>query len=842
MTDLWRFVRGTNHDVDGEGDGPRERTGASSGRPATADRDVRDARGGNAGESEESVVTPATDGGAAARGPPRSESLSEVAEMLAAVADGDLTRRMDESWGSEGRRAVAREYNRLVDRWSETVTEVERFGGQVRGATEGVATGMDEAKDASRAVARAVEDISDGARRQHDHIEDITGEMRNLSAATEEVAATADDLTTATAEATDRGETVDASATEAVEVLAEIDDRMAEALDRVEDLEDDVEDIESVVEFITDVASQTHVLSLNASIEAARADKEGAGFAVVAEEVKELASKTQRATDEITASIDTIREGTELTASEMRDTRQRVASGAETITDALDAVAGLVDDLEGASASIEELSEATESQADASQEVVGMLDDVRGISDDTADAADDVAATARRQTTSLVEAATSVETLSERTAALDSSMSDVRVRSSRAAADAETTVRMWHAMGGAKGLLLEELAEEFETETGIPVEMVSKGSYRGTFKATMDAVGSDDSPTVAQLFEIGTTRALDSGSFVAVESILPDDLVDSLLDPVANYYRHDGRLCSLPFNSSNPVLYVNRDAFRAAGLDPDDPPETIAEVAAASEQLVDAGVVDAGVTWANYSWFVEQWFAEADQPLVDAENGRRGTPTAARLASDVGYELFEQWWRLERDGLYHNPGVEARGEARSCFIDGDVAMLIDSTSKRTAVVDGAAETGFDVTTGYFPVLGDRNGVVVGGASLWIPADLPRAEQEAAGRFLAWLAQPAQQVRWHRETGYFPVHEAAIDDLRREGWFADNPGYATAVRQLMDTRDSPATRGARIGPFDTVRTLVEEAYVDVTRGRDIESAVDALDEQIEAQLRAYAAET
>ncbi|WP_318569509.1 extracellular solute-binding protein [Salinigranum marinum] len=593
MTDLWRFVRGTNHDADGEGNEPREGTGEpSSGRTTTADRDVRDAGGRDeAGERDQSTTSPATDGGTAAQGPPQTESLSEVAELLAAVADGDLTRRMDESRGSDERRAVAREYNRLVDRWSKTVTEVERFGGQVRGATEGVATGMDEAKDASRAVARAVEDISDGARRQHDHIEDITGEMRNLSAATEEVAATADDLTKATAEATDRGETVDASATEAVKVLAEIDNRMAEALDRVEDLEDDVEEIESVVEFITDVASQTHVLSLNASIEAARADQNGAGFAVVADEVKELASETQRATDEITASIGTIREGTERTVSEMRDTRQRVESGAETITDALDAIAGLVDDLEGASASIEELSDATESQADASQGVVEMLDDVREISDDTADAADDVAATARGQTTSLVEAATSVETLSERTAALDSSMSDVRVRSSRAAADAETTVRMWHAMGGAKGLLLEELADEFEAETGVPVEMVSKGSYRGTFNATMDAVGSDDSPTVAQLFEIGTTRALDSGSFVAVESILPDDLVDSLLDPVANYYRHDGRLCSLPFNSSNPVLYVNRDAFRTAGLDPDEPPQTIAEVAAASEQLVDAGVV-----------------------------------------------------------------------------------------------------------------------------------------------------------------------------------------------------------------------------------------------------------
>jgi sn-glycerol 3-phosphate transport system substrate-binding protein len=388
-------------------------------------------------------------------------------------------------------------------------------------------------------------------------------------------------------------------------------------------------------------------------------------------------------------------------------------------------------------------------------------------------------------------------------------------------------------------LLLEELASEFESETGIPVEMVSKGSYRGTFTSTIDVLGTDDMPSVAQLFEVGTARALDTGAFLPVDAVIPDEVVDSLLDPVANYYRHDGRLYSLPFNSSNPVLYVNRDAFAAAGLNPDEPPATLADVATASERLVEAGVVDAGVTWANYSWFVEQWFAEANQPLVDAGNGRRGTPTAANFATDVGYDLFETWWHLERDGLYDNPGIEARGEARSRFLDGRVAMLIDSTSKRTAVVDGAEERGFTVETGYFPVLDDRHGVVVGGGSLWIPADIPRDEQEAAGEFLAWLAQPAQQVRWHRETGYLPVQEGAVDDLRRAGWFDDNPGYATAVQQLLDTQDSPATRGARIGPFDTVRTLVEEAYVDVTRGRDVESAVDSLDAQVETQLRAYA---
>jgi sn-glycerol 3-phosphate transport system substrate-binding protein len=789
--------------------------------------------------------------GPTADGEPSSESTAPDAQATAAAlrdhrtvieqcAAGDLSARMDESAGSAELQALAASFNDLVDEWAGTMKRVQEFGEQVDAATRQVTRQVEAAKESSREVGSAVREISDGAVTQNEHIDEIASEMRNLSAATEEVASTADEIERATAQATERGETGQEAAEDAVTDLDAIDDRTVEAVDSVEALQEQVEEIEEIVEFITNITDQTHVLSLNASIEAARADNDGAGFAVVADEVKALADETREATEEIERSIDAIRGETESTVEDMHETRHRVDDGSETISEALDALDALVDDIQETSVSVAEISDATDSQAQASQEVVAMVDEVGAISEETASQSESVTATARRQTTALTEAAASAETLVERSESLAESLSDIEVTSSTTASDV-TTIRFWHAMGGEKALLLEELAQRYEsTVDGVEIDLVSKGSYRGALTATMAAVESGDPPSVAQLFEIGTKRALDSGAFEPVESVLEGTGTDpaDLLAPVRNYYRHDGSLYSLPFNSSNPVLFVNRDAFRAAGLDPNSPPETFEEVTAAAERLVESGM-DAGATWANYSWFVEQWFAEQNQPLVDRENGRTGTPREAYLDSEAGRRLFEWWTDLHERGLYHDPGIEARGEARSRFLDGDVGMLVGSSSKIASVVEGAEERGFDVGTGMLPVPGERHGVVVGGASLWVPEGLAPAEREAVGQFLAWLARPEQQEWWHRNTGYFPVHEGAVDRLERDGWFEQNPAFQTAFDQLLATRDSPATNGARIGPFDTVRTLVEEGFVSMTRGQDVETALGQLNDELERLLAEYA---
>jgi len=763
--------------------------------------------------------------------------LDHLAEVVRANADGDLATTPN-SPESETASELYDAYRDLLTEWQGTVDRMSSFSEQVSSATERVDDRIDAVKSASREVSGAVEEISSGSHTQSDRISDISDEMRSLSATIQEIAASANEVATTSKEASERGSSAQDAAGDAMAELEQLTSHAETTAEKVEELNDLMTEIEDIVEFITDVADQTNILALNANIEAARAGKEGEGFTVVANEVKNLASETKRATDEIESSIDRVHEQAESTVSEMHETQETVESTHDAVERALEELDTVVERVSRVNASVQEIDDATDTQAKSTQEVVSMVDEVGEISNQTAQEAATAADAAQEQTTELAEVSTRVATLTERADSLETTLDRFELSSGGAAVTADSTVvDFWHAMGGEKALLLEDLAREFESDhEAISLSLTSKGSYSGTLNATLEAADAGDGPAIAQVFEIGSTRARDSGHFMPVEELLPASHVNSLLDPVSNYYRIDGSLQSLPFNASNPILAYNRDAFRQAGLDPETAPSTFDEVYDAAEQLVASGVTDYGITFANYSWFVEQWFAEADELLVDNENGRAGTPRAANLDGEFAHSLLEWWKGMEQDGLYFDPGIEARGKAKNTFHDGDAAMVIGSTSSLRSI---GSDADFAMGTGMLPVLNERTGVLIGGASLWVSNTLPRETADAVGEFLTWLTEPEQQKRWHRETGYFPVHEDAIPQLRSAGWFEQNPHYATAFDQLVETNDTVATRGAQLGPFDTVRTVIEEGIDSIHGIEEITDGLEKLDSQVERQLQSYA---
>ncbi len=389
-------------------------------------------------------------------------------------------------------------------------------------------------------------------------------------------------------------------------------------------------------------------------------------------------------------------------------------------------------------------------------------------------------------------------------------------------------VDFWHAFGGGRKDLIERMVADYNyTHPGVYVRVENKGSYRDTLNAAVLAAQQGNAPHVVQIFEIGSQLALDTGIFMPIEDVVkgiefqPDDYIPA----VANYYKIDGKFNSLPWNSSNPVLYYNKDIFRAAGLDPESPPETFEDMLAACDTIVSSGAAQNCISWPLHGWFFEQWMANMGAELADNGNGRDARATEVYLDGDAAKTIVNWWKEMYDKGYYAYSGkLEDWSGADAIFVSGQAAMEITSTSDVVNRQNDAAENGFELGTSYlpYPANSERAGVIVGGASIWLTKDHPDAELQAAKNFMIWFTNTENAVRWHKATGYFPVRKSAVDVLNAENWFQQNPAYTAAFDQLLETKEIPATQGALIGAFPEVRTIIEQAVEKVLVG---ETSVD-----------------
>ncbi len=406
-------------------------------------------------------------------------------------------------------------------------------------------------------------------------------------------------------------------------------------------------------------------------------------------------------------------------------------------------------------------------------------------------------------------------------------------------------ITFWHAFGGGRTAFIERMVQDFNyTHPGIEVKAEYKGSYRDTLNAAILAARQGAAPHIVQIFEVGSQLALDSGIFVPIEDYVPAELrfqLDDYIKPVANYYRIKGKFNSIPWNSSNPILYYNKDIFKKAGLDPENPPKTFGEVTKACEKIEATKAAPKCITWPLHSWFVEQWIAEQGALLANNENGRAARATDVFIDSEAMRRIVEWWKAMYDKGYYAYSGkLEDWDGANQIFVSQQAAMLITSTSDVTFHQNAAFENGYELGTGFLPIPDgvERNGTVVGGASLWLTKGHPDEEMAAALTFLLWFTNTENMVRWHKGTGYFPVLNTSVKVLEWQHWFERNPAYKAAFDQLLQSKANRATQGALIGPFPEIRTIIEEMIQAVFQGKPIDRALKEADAKADKALRDY----
>jgi len=400
------------------------------------------------------------------------------------------------------------------------------------------------------------------------------------------------------------------------------------------------------------------------------------------------------------------------------------------------------------------------------------------------------------------------------------------------AAQAQTEIQWWHSMGGALGEKLNALATRFNaSQRDYKVVPVFKGSYPESMTAAIAAFRAGNAPHLLQVFEVGTaTMMAAKGAIVPVTKVMADAKEPfnpkSYLPAIAGYYTDPkGNMLSFPFNSSTVVLYINRDAFRKAGLNPDQVPKTWKEMNAAVLQLKVRGQ-DCVYTSGWPSWMhIENFSAWHNVPIGTKENGMAGMDTVFTINSPLHVRHLTMLGDMSKKGLFTYAGRTNQAEAK--FASGECAMLTSSTGAQANFRQNAK---FDWSVNFIPyhddVAGAPQNSIIGGASVWVMSGKKPNDYKGVAKFFAFLSQPEIQMEWHTGTGYVPITMAAYDMTRKSGFYEKNPGADIAVKQLTNKPPTANSKGLRFGNYVQGREVIEEEMENVFAGKkDAKTALD-----------------
>ena len=379
-------------------------------------------------------------------------------------------------------------------------------------------------------------------------------------------------------------------------------------------------------------------------------------------------------------------------------------------------------------------------------------------------------------------------------------------------------ITLWHSMTRANLDSLVKLTDQFNaSQSDVHVNLVNQTSYQETLQKYRAGLSSGDLPDLVQIEDTGLQQMIDSQSVLPAQACVDAEKYDlsDHLKRVVDYWSVKGTLWPMPFNVSNPVFYYDKNAFRKAGLDPEKPPATFAELRSDAEKLRATGVSSAPMGLKLDPWHLEQWSAKAGEPYVNNGNGRKSRATKVAFDNDVGRGIFGFWSGMVHDGLAQtNPadGPSAYDNLLGIAANSH-AMTIDTSAALgtiTQLLSSGQYAGHDVGIAPMPGPSGRGGILVGGAALYIVNKSAPEKQEAAWRFAKFLNDPQTQATWAADTGYIPIRKSAVDLPQIQQRWQEVPGFKVAYDQLTSGVESTASAGPVIGDYQGVRDAVLEA--------------------------------
>jgi sn-glycerol 3-phosphate transport system substrate-binding protein len=399
---------------------------------------------------------------------------------------------------------------------------------------------------------------------------------------------------------------------------------------------------------------------------------------------------------------------------------------------------------------------------------------------------------------------------------------------------AATEITWWHAMGAELGKKLEEIVAGYNaSQTEYHVTPVFKGTYPETMTAAIAAFRAGEQPDIVQVFEVGTgTMMAAKGAIYPVYQLMADtgEPFDpkGFLPAVVGYYTDtEGNMLSMPFNSSTPILYYNKDVFEKAGLDRNTPPETWEQVEEFSKKIMDSGAAKCGFTTGWISWIqTENLSAWHNQPIGTLENGFGGLEAELTVNGPLQVRHWENLKRWGDAGIFQYGGPAGGNDAPPKFYSQECAMYMNSSASRAGVLLNAKD--FEVGFGFLPHYADTKpqNSIIGGATLWVLQGHTPEEYKGVANFFSYLSSPAVQADWHQFSGYLPITTAAYELGQKQGYYEKNPGSDVAIKQITLNPPTENSKGLRFGNYVQIRDVIDQEYQELLAGN--KTAQEALD--------------
>jgi sn-glycerol 3-phosphate transport system substrate-binding protein len=355
-------------------------------------------------------------------------------------------------------------------------------------------------------------------------------------------------------------------------------------------------------------------------------------------------------------------------------------------------------------------------------------------------------------------------------------------------AAAQTQITFYYpvAVGGPVTKIIDALAADFEKENpGIKVKPIYSGSYQDTITKVITAIKGGDAPQLSVILSTDMFTLIDENAIVPFEELAKSNDDKKWL---AGFYpgfmlnsRTGGKTWGIPFQRSTVVMYWNKELFKEAGLDPEKPPQSWAELVALGQKLTKRDAAGNVTQWgvqipsSGFPYWLFQGLTTQAGAILMNEAG-----TETYFDKKEVIEALQFWVDLSRKHRIHPPGIVEWGTTPKDFFERKVAIVWTTTGNLTNI---RANAKFPFGVAMLPA-GKQRGTPTGGGNFYVFTKATPEQRAAALTFIKWATAPKRAAEWAIATGYVAVTPAAWETAEMKKYLAEFPPPTVARDQLQ----------------------------------------------------------